>query len=103
MGTAVVDECSCSATDVPTPAPTPSPTADPTPPPADSYYLACGSSARACAGQAVGAAADETHELRCCSDSNPGSGWKRHNRCDWAIWAKSKVLGTCHHGVTFDE
>ena len=64
-------------------------------------YLACGSAAGGCAGLEEWADVSETHELRCCSDSDLGADWS-NTRCN-SVWAASDLDGVCHHAVGFNQ
>ncbi|KAL7548652.1 hypothetical protein ACHAWF_011924 [Thalassiosira exigua] len=78
-------------------------TAPPTPAPeTGSFYIACGSSAMPCSGRSRPADVDESHELRCCADSEI-PGFFRHEACDLEVWSESQFEGTCYHGVTWNE
>lgn len=72
------------------------------------YYTVCGSSGSStCAGKTLEAAIHEQHEVRCCSDTNLGSGWNQHTNCINAgytsVWGETDINGVCHSSKTFDE
>ena len=45
----------------------------------------------------------DQHEVRCCSDTNLGGGWRQNGGCD--VWAESDgpLMGGCHELKTFIE
>jgi len=67
-----------------------------------SYYTICGRSTSArCSGGPQLTDANELKAVRCCSDSNLGSGWlKRSSTCPWA---ESEINGSCKKGRTFAQ
>ena len=49
---------------------------------------------------------DEPHEIRCCSDTYIGSGWKKHANCVAAgfnVWGESEINGVCQHAANFEQ
>jgi len=64
----------------------------------DGYFLVCGSKTK-CSTSHVKGLPEETHEVRCCSDTAI-SGWPKKSYCD--VWAESD-LPTCHHSATYAE
>jgi len=67
---------------------------------ADSHYLGCGSSTRACAGSTALASNDEFHEVRCCSDiALPGYTRNNPNKCD--VWGESNIP-VCFHKENYN-
>ena len=41
----------------------------------------------------------ELHEVRCCADSNLGSGWTKHENCNVDVWGESEINGNCEDSV----
>ena len=50
---------------------------------------------------------NDLHEVRCCSDTNLGSGWKQHPNCIAAgftnVWGESDINGVCNSAKTLVE
>ena len=71
--------------------------------------VVCGSSGSGrCNGNPVlEADPNEPHEVRCCSDSDKGSGWKQHPNCIAAgflnVWGESEINGECNRAKTYIE
>ncbi|KAL7554912.1 hypothetical protein ACHAWF_018468 [Thalassiosira exigua] len=101
-------------TSVPSPSPTNPPTTFPTNVPStettvatsnqvidpnDSFYVVCGrNDSSSCAGQSVAALSSTGHEVRCCSDTDLGSGWRKRSGCD--VWGESEIEGVCYDNET---
>lgn len=60
-------------------------------------WTVCGSLGECGEGQFVPADVSETHEVRCCSDTEK-PGWTKHPWC--GVWAESD-LPTCYHAQNF--
>ncbi|KAL7533705.1 hypothetical protein ACHAXR_008213 [Thalassiosira sp. AJA248-18] len=45
----------------------------------------------------------ELHDVRCCADTNLGTGWKKNTGC--AVWGESEINGdaVCHASKTWSE
>ena len=70
--------------------------------------IVCGSTGSgACNGTPVlEADPNEPHEVRCCSDSSLGNGWKQHANCIAAgfnVWGESEINGVCNSAKTYAE
>eukprot|EP00568_Trieres_chinensis_P006613 CAMPEP_0183292170 /NCGR_PEP_ID=MMETSP0160_2-20130417/1326_1 /TAXON_ID=2839 ORGANISM="Odontella Sinensis, Strain Grunow 1884" /NCGR_SAMPLE_ID=MMETSP0160_2 /ASSEMBLY_ACC=CAM_ASM_000250 /LENGTH=1110 /DNA_ID=CAMNT_0025453089 /DNA_START=101 /DNA_END=3433 /DNA_ORIENTATION=+ len=91
----------CSNDPDPTQEPTWTPTVSPltSAPTGASYYLACGSPTGDCQGEVATAAPSETHEVRCCSDTEK-TGWIKKDSCD--VWGESD-LPTCVDDANYAE
>ena len=100
-------------TDVPSVSPTSNPTVTmaPTLPSTAQFYLACGDVNHAgctAVGGVGGASMQETHEVRCCSDTAK-SGWIHNTNFGCNVWGESDLLGvgettaSCHHASTYEE
>ena len=81
----------------------------PTLPPGSTVLLACGSSGGGCSGQTQTVAnLNESHEVRCCSQSstNPG-GWNQYTsgNCPSNIWGESDFSNGvgCVDSATYNE
>ena len=83
----------------------PTMSAEPTITPPLLFELACGASDKACKGTRQSAGIDETHQLRCCADSDLGSDWERKfgNTCPAGVFGASEIGGTCYTAVTYSE
>ena len=50
---------------------------------------------------------EELHEVRCCSDTNLGTGWNQPSYCQTAgfmnTWGESQINSNCHADKTFSE
>ena len=49
---------------------------------------------------------EELHEVRCCADTNLGTGWNQPNSCKSAFpntWGESEINSICHADKTFSE
>jgi len=99
FGSSVSHTFTVGSSSPPTPSPTSRPTSPPTTGPStDGYFLVCGSKNK-CTTSHLKALPEETHEVRCCSDTAI-SGWPKKSYCD--VWAESN-LPTCHHSATYAE
>jgi hypothetical protein len=81
-------------------------TAQPTPTTALGYYVAGGSSANVYAGVVEEADPSELHEVRCCSSTSLGNGWKQHTNClaaGFDVWGESEINGVCNSAKTHAE
>ena len=83
-------------------------TATPTPG-CTTQSVVCGSTAAgACRNNPVlEADPNDLHEVRCCSDTNLGSGWIQHPNCIAAgftnVWGESDINGVCNSAKTLVE
>ena len=69
--------------------------------------LACGATTGTCSEQTLAADSSETHEARCCSDTNLGSGWSQlSNRgaiCT-NVWGRSEDSNeVCQDALNYGE
>ena len=68
-----------------------------------SVLLACGATTGTCSGQTLAADSSETHEARCCSDIDLGSGWTKNAVCD-NVWSRSEdINGVCQDALNYGE
>jgi hypothetical protein len=70
--------------------------------------VVCGSTAAsACKNDPVREAdPNQLHEVRCCSDTSLGNGWKQHANCQAAgfgTWGESDISGVCNRAKTYNE
>ena len=70
--------------------------------------VVCGSTGNAnCNGNPVlEADPNELHEVRCCSETSLGSGWKQHPNCiaeGFNVWGESNINGVCNSAKTYFE
>ena len=63
------------------------------------FNIVCGSTLPEQPGPEAGRS--ERHEVRCCSDTNLGSGWLKKSNCN--VWGESKVRGACRRDRTHDQ
>jgi hypothetical protein len=73
-----------------------------------SVVVVCGSTAAsACKNDPVREAdPNQLHEVRCCSDTSLGNGWKQHANCQAAgfgTWGESDISGVCNRAKTYNE
>ena len=68
--------------------------------PPDKQWIECGRVGR-CNNDGRCAGRTQTHEVRCCSDTEIGGWSKRHASCPWA--ESDDGMGGCHHSKTFPE
>lgn len=65
----------------------------------DAVHVACGSSAGSCYSKVhEKSTIEETHNVRCCSDSYK-PGWTQQGGCN--VWSESEINGMCVADVTF--
>ena len=69
--------------------------------PPDKQWIECGRVGR-CNNDGRCAGRTQTHEVRCCSDTEIGGWSKRHASCPWAE-SDDGGMGGCHHSKTFPE
>ena len=73
----------------------------------DVFLLACGATTGTCSGQTVAADSSETHEVRCCSDTDLGSGWTQMTTRGAAclnVWGRSEdINGICQNALNYGE
>ena len=77
-------------------------------PECSSMTVVCGSTGNAnCNGNPVlEADPNDIHEVRCCSETRLGTGWKQHANCVAAgfdTWGESEINGVCNRAKTYIE